>query len=138
MCSEHQVNVNHNILIMVFPGPKRWFCLESPQHDVMSWLLVPCMHLFQRSPNMRNLSVGMDRSLVQGLQEQRTSYWLGGLSARSSDSSFCTFTCAVSKVGAQKLRSTKSGAPLFYTEWGRREQALGDVPSCRLARSKNT
>lgn len=30
-CSEHWANVSHNILTMVFPGPKRWFCLESPQ-----------------------------------------------------------------------------------------------------------
>lgn len=35
-CSEHWANVSYNMLIMVFPGPKRWFFLESPQHNALA------------------------------------------------------------------------------------------------------
>jgi hypothetical protein len=110
-CSEHQVNANHNILIMVFPGPKRWFCLESPQHDVMSWLLVPCMLLFQRNPNMRNVILGWTEALV-GRPFCKVGHLIR-FSAYSHVQSACR-----TKAGAQKLCSTQSDAPLFYIEWG--------------------
>lgn len=131
------------MLIMAFPGPKRWFRLESPQHDVSA---SSSLYPFQRNPNMRDVSTGMDRCLPapgsarkkDPLSDGREGPFLQGHPALPSASSHLQSVCRT-KPGALKVSITKGDAT-FPTpkENETKSKALGDVHSCRPTRNKNS
>lgn len=84
----------------------------------------------------------MDRSLVQSLQEKRARYWLGGLSARSSDPFLHIHMCSQHAEPNQGLRNSAAQRVMLPFSTlnggvGKGSKALGDVRSYRLARNKN-